>query len=56
MRLDYFIIRRRRGKCLPPSFTWDLEQVLKLYEGKKCYPFPEWTLKDLQKRIDEKYV
>jgi len=57
LKLDYFTIRRgRTGKCLPPSFTWELEQVLRLYKGKKCYPFPEWTLDDLQKRIDERWI
>ena len=56
MKLDCFTLRRRKGKVLPPCFSWELQQVLRLHKGKKCYPFPEWTLEDLQKRIDEKWV
>ena len=56
MKLDYFTLRRRKAKAIAPSFSWELEQVLRLYKGKKCYPFPEWTLKDLQKRIDERWI
>jgi len=64
MKLDYFTIRRKLTprkrwqennkwfyKCVPPHFTWNLQQVMRIVSGKEA--MYGYTLKSLQKRIDE---